>query len=125
MRKLVYTFFVLLCSCGNGDLVFFETGLLGKWQLEATKISPGSPVREWTPVSNGEVYLFSSDNTFRRTNSSDDQSGTFAFDEEILTLRPNGNASMQRYYVNFEGNKLILGFVGCIEECSYRYRRIP
>ncbi len=49
--------------------------------------------------------------------------GTFAVTEERLYLRFSCSSELIEpiYSISFDDNKLILGFIGCIEECSYRF----
>jgi hypothetical protein len=127
--KYVFPFlFLLLFGCADDDLIDKEINhdIIGMWQLEATKISPGGIV-DWTLLDNGEVYGFSKDGTFELSKWEGCKSpvlGTFAVTEERLYLRFSCNSELIEpiYRISFDGNKLILGFIGCIEECSYRFK---
>ena len=50
--------------------------------------------------------------------------GNYGFDDDnqILTILPQENNEL-RFNVQLKGDKMMLGFIDCIEECSYRYRR--
>lgn len=116
--------FFILSSCNEDGNLFVNNGVNGKWQLEATKLSPGSLVLEWTQVEDGEVYWFSSEGVYQNIDGAVTDEGDFLYNGEILTLSSNDGSNEIRFYVSFEDEKMILAFVGCIEECSYRYRRI-
>ncbi|MEK6155524.1 lipocalin family protein [Flavobacteriaceae bacterium 3-367] len=134
MRYFLPLFLLLFIGCSNNKqehnapLPLSASGLLGEWQLEATRISPGSPV-DWTEVSDGSRYTFESDRSFDFVSSDDaslGKSGSYEVEENLLTLRYSvqGENVARVYYMNFEDGKLVLQFVGCIESCSERYRRI-
>ena len=130
MKYIPTIIFVLFLGCADDDLISNSTNyeIIGKWQLEATKISPGGIV-DWSDVKNGEIYEFNTDGTLVLSAWQDCKApitGTFAIDEEMLLLEFSCNSNLYQpsYNIRFEDNKLILGFIGCIEECSYRYRPI-
>ena len=134
MRYFLPFLTLLFIGCSNNKqesntpLPLSASGILGEWQLEATRISPGSPV-DWTDVSNGPRYIFESDRSFdfiSSDNVSVSKSGSYEVEENLLTLRysTQGENVARVYYMNFEDGKLVLQFVGCIESCSERYRRI-
>ncbi|MGB5819594.1 MAG: lipocalin family protein [Saonia sp.] len=137
MRIILPYIFLVFIGCNNTnnkDILGRETplaanGIIGKWQLEATKISPGGPVLDWTLVSDGSIYTFEGDGTFSfidANNTDVNRSGTFKVEENELFLNfvRDGQNRDATYYMNFRDGKIILQFIGCIEECSERYRRI-
>ena len=130
MRYLFPFLFVMLLGCTDDDLIGDDVvhDIIGKWQLEATKISPGGIV-DWTFVDDGVVYEFSKDGTLQLSKWEGCKApvnGTFAIGEERLYLRFLCNSELYEpvYLISFEESKLILGFLGCIEECSYRFKKI-
>jgi hypothetical protein len=130
MKYIPTIIFVLFFGCTDDDLVKYQPDheIIGKWQLEATKISPGGIV-DWSEVKNGEIYEFNADGTFLLSRWEDCKApitGTFAIEEELLSIEISCSSTLYQpsYKIRFEDSKLILGFIGCIEECSYRYRPI-
>ncbi|AKA33873.1 hypothetical protein [Flagellimonas lutaonensis] len=127
MRIVILLLSVSFLACeedNSSEMPIGNSKIIGQWELEATRISPGDIVKEWTLVEDGEIYHFKSDGSFSRKNSSNDVSGNYGFDDDnqILTILPQENNQL-RFNVQLKGDKMILGFIGCIEECSYRYRR--
>jgi len=130
MKYIPTILFVLFLGCVDDDLNSNQINnvITGKWQLEATKISPGGIV-EWSNVTNGEIYEFKTDGAIVLSKwdaCKGPISGTFAIEEDKLFLEFSCNSQLYEpsYYIWFEEDKLILGFMGCIEECSYRFRAI-
>ena len=129
MKYIYPVLFILFFGCKADVDIMIEAidhPIIGKWQLEATKISPGGIV-DWTEVSNGEIQEFKSNGTFELSKSSICPklvNGTFNIFEDQLTLefKCDSNINVNGYYFRFNDNKLILSFIGCIEECSYRYK---
>lgn len=119
-----FLFLVLLLFSCEGDSIF-DDDLVGTWQLEATRISPGGAVTEWTSVENGEIYEFYSDGSYEKRIPEVTFIGTYVFEEnEILRLQSDTESDEISFYTSIIGNRMILGFIGCIEECSYRYKRL-
>lgn len=130
MKYILPILFLLFSGCSEDkDLIYqIDDEIIGKWQLEATKISPGGIV-DWSDVTNGEIYDFKSDGTLELSKLEGCKSpvaGTFTIVEDMLFLTYSCNSQMfePTYFFRFEDGKLILGFIGCIEECSYRYKSI-
>ena len=128
MKYFVPFLLLLFLSCADDDLIPTEIyhEIIGKWQLEATKISPGGIV-DWTFLDNGEIYDFMADGTLELSKWEGCKSpiiGTFAVADERVYLRFSCNSELNEpiYHISFDENKLILGFIGCIEECSYRFK---
>lgn len=134
MRTIFPFLLLLFISCNDSkdkpekEVPIRGSELLGKWQLEATKISPGGPV-EWTSVNNGGIYVFEPDGTFTFNDPGDtefNRSGTYSVEEDELSLsylRKGENADAV-YHMALAGGKLTLQFIGCIEECSERYKPV-
>jgi hypothetical protein len=122
--KYVFLFFILFSlGCSDDELTATElsgVNLIGKWQLEATKISPGGPV-DWSNVDNGTILEFKPNSFLEQSNSENNGTGIYRVEENKISITFSGTN-------NFTGlikdGKIIIGFVGCIEECSFRYRRI-
>jgi len=130
MKYILPILLLFVLGCTDDDLndKLADHDIIGEWQLEATKISPGGIV-DWSNVTNGEIYKFKSDGTLvlsRWDNCKAPINGAFAIDEDKLFLRFSCASTLHEpsYFIWFEESKLILGFVGCIEECSYRFRSI-
>jgi len=128
MKYIPTIIFVLFLGCTDDDLSSNQTDheIIGKWQLEATKISPGGLV-DWSDVTNGEIYEFKTDGKIILSKwdvCKGPINGTFFIDEDKLFLRFSCNSQSYEpnYNIWFEDGKLILGFIGCIEECSYRFK---
>ncbi|MBD1261075.1 hypothetical protein HZY62_10785 [Maribacter polysiphoniae] len=122
--------FLLILGCADDDLKGGEIDheIIGQWQLEATKISPGGIV-DWTRVDDGAIYDFQGDGSLELSKWDGCKApvnGTFAIAEEKLYLRFFCNSELYEpvYRILVEEKKLILGFIGCIEECSYRFKRV-
>lgn len=122
--------FFVSCFDTEEDEVYIPEDIkdiVGSWQLQATKISPGGPVSEWTTVNNGPIYTFKSDYTFtldKALNCNDNTLvGTFELKAGKLFLETfcNGSAYTPVYFIEFDFGKAIMQYDGCIEECSYRY----
>lgn len=130
MKYLTYAFVLFFFGCGKDDetLPVIDNKLYGKWQLEATKISPGGIVEDWTMVSNGTIIEFRSNGSYSDTSKvcGGIVNGIYSVKEGILSLRYvcNGNSMEANFRMNFSDDRLILANVGCIEECSYRYRKL-
>ena len=123
MNRYFFLFaFVCLVGCTDSFDPVIESDILGSWQLEATKISPGNVVENWTMVENGEILVLNQDGSFEIQGRDGTSSGTYTYEVELLTLTSDANTS--NFFVGFENDKMVLGFIGCIEECSYRYKRI-
>ncbi|MCL5244913.1 lipocalin family protein [Cellulophaga sp. 20_2_10] len=134
MRYVVCLLFLGVVACGlnkddDNDIPLTQGKLVGAWQLDATKISPGTVVKEWTAVKDGDIIKFNADYTFTHTNSYNCNNtpitGSYTFKEDIISFKGKCNDEdySPSYYVTFKDDKIILGFIGCIEECSYRYAR--
>ena len=130
MKYLLPIFLVLFSGCSKDEdlITGIDHEIIGKWQLEATKISPGGIV-DWSDVTNGEIYEFKFDGTLALSKLEECKSpvaGNFSIVEDKLLLNYSCNSQLYEpsYYFRFEDGKLILGFIGCIEECSYRYKPI-
>lgn len=131
--KYLVLFTMLLCACckvDNGtsdDLPLDQSQLTGQWELEATKISPGGPV-EWTADRSGITYSFNADGTFTYVvpeNIEYNKSGAFSLNGPELRLNYTRDSREfnDRYFMELDSGKLILQFIGCIEECKERYNR--
>jgi len=130
MKYIAVLLIVLVFSCDNSVNAFnsLAGGIVGQWQLEATKVSPGGTV-DWSLASQRNIYTFKSDGTFTFKNIKNDYydtSGTYFVEDNELFLnyardRKEVNAV---FYMQFKRSKLILEFIGCIEECKARYKRI-
>lgn len=127
--KYLLPFLILLflgCKADN-DSAFqpIEHAIIGKWQLEATKISPGGIV-DWSEVNADVIYEFKPNGVLELGSWGDCKgpiSGTFSIKDDKLYLKYTCNSEIFElgYYIWFEEDKLILGFIGCIEACSYRF----
>jgi hypothetical protein len=131
MKYIPTIFFVLFLGCVDDDLSDnqIHPDILGKWQLEATKISPGGMV-DWSYVTEGEEYEFKANGTMILSTWETCKgpiNGFFRLEEDqlFLTFRCDETLYEPGYLIWFEGDRLILGSMGCIEECSYRFRPIP
>ncbi len=110
-------------SCSESELrtvQLFGVNIIGKWQLEATKISPGGPV-DWSDVTDGPIIEFKPNGLAEVSNSENEQIGIYKIEEDGISIR---FSETNNYRGSIQEGKLILGFIGCIEECSFRYRRI-
>ena len=130
MKYILPILFLLFSGCSEDeDLIHrIDHEIIGKWQLEATKISPGGIV-DWSDVSNGEIYDFKPDGTLELSKLEECKApvaGTFTVFEDQLFITYSCNSQLYEpsYHFRLEDGKLILGFIGCIEECSYRYKPV-
>lgn len=130
MKYLRYVFVLFFFSCGKDDdtLPLITNELLGKWQLEATKISPGDIVENWTLVPNGPIFEFKANGSYTHNEKACGGivNGIYSTSGSVLTLRYQceNNAIETIFNMELTEGRLILSNVGCIEECSYKYRRI-
>lgn len=130
MKQLTCVFVLFLLSCGKDEdtLPLITNELLGKWQLEATKISPGDIVENWTTVMNGPIFEFKSNGSYTHNEKACGGivNGIYSTNESVLTLRYHceNNAIETNFNMSFAEGRLILSNVGCIEECSYKYRKM-
>ena len=130
MKYLTYVFVLFILSCGKDEdtLPLITNELLGKWQLEATKISPGDIVENWTMVTNGAIFEFKANGSYTHNEKACGGivNGIFSTNAQILTLRYHceNNSIETNFNMNFSEGDLILSNVGCIEECSYKYRKM-
>ena len=122
--KYAYLFLILLgLSCSDDEITVTElsgVNIIGKWQLEATKISPGGPV-DWSSVEDGAILEFKPTGFLERSNSNDNATGIYEIEENRISITFLGT---NEYIGSIRDGKLIIGFIGCIEECSFRYKRI-
>jgi len=130
MKHLTYVFILFLFSCGKDEdtLPKITNELLGKWQLEATKISPGDIVENWTTVSNGPMFEFKDNGSYTHNEKAcgGTVNGIYSTGNSVLTLRYHcdNHAIETNFNMNLSEDQLILSNVGCIEECSYKYRKM-
>lgn len=134
VRILLGLFSLCLVSCEtNNELPSSQiplTGInvTGNWELIETKISPGGEV-DWSPAEDSDMYIFAADGIYQYRSSTvpeADQNGTYTIEDGILRLRyDNNDGAMVEsgYFLNLDGDEMILGYIGCIEECSYKYKR--
>tara|TARA_R110002049_G_scaffold293156_4_gene478024 strand:+ start:4829 stop:5233 length:405 start_codon:yes stop_codon:yes gene_type:complete len=133
MRYLAILVIVCLIGCDSentdANVPKEIEKLVGVWQLEATKISPGSIVLNWTPVKDGGVISFKSDYSFTQSGVANCNisliRGSYTILENKITLNAtcNGAGYTPSFYITHKDSKIILNYDGCIEECSYRYIR--
>ncbi|NJB72110.1 hypothetical protein GGR42_002601 [Saonia flava] len=140
MRYLSLFIFLLWVSCEkeNGQVIDNEielskTNLLGKWKLEATRVSPGYPV-DWSMVENGNEFIFLMDGSYTEYDSkkpSGISGGIYSIEDQefygtVLLLKYEylDQQHENRYTVELSSKKMIMSGVGCIEGCSYSYKRI-
>lgn len=132
MRYLYIIVLVLLNSCdeGNKNGVFVAlngSNILGVWQLEATKISPGGHV-DWSDFSDHVEYTFNSDGTFfyeYAENPEQNKSGSYNFSDEklLLSYLSEDQQISVSFHMQITNGKLLLQNIRCIEECRERYVR--
>ncbi|WP_394971192.1 hypothetical protein [uncultured Croceitalea sp.] len=70
---------------------------------------------------NGPILEFKPNGFIEVGNSKNGQTGIYKAEENDISIR---FLETSNYTGSVEEGKLVLGFVGCIEECSFRYRRI-
>ena len=136
MKRVV--FFVSLMyfiSCNSesesafGATPLGSNAIVGQWKLEATKISPGGPV-EWSDAIYKDVYKFDLSGTFRFISDQDAQynkTGSYAVDGNELTLTYDTSTDGIKksvFYFSIDDSKLLLDYIGCIEECRLRFVRL-
>ncbi|MCK0190412.1 hypothetical protein [Arenibacter sp. F20364] len=130
MKQLTYLFILLLIGCGKDEdtLPLITNELLGIWQLEATKISPGDIVENWTAVTNGPMFEFKANGSYTHNEKACGGivNGIYSTSDSLLTMRYHckNDAIETNFNMSFSEGKLILSNVGCIEECSYKYRKM-
>lgn len=124
-----------LVSCDNkndrtaNEIPFGASKIVGDWELVETKISPGGPV-DWSPAEYKDTYSFALDGTYVYTNLLDgdfSHNGTYSVEENELTLRyisREGANTSSAHYMGLKDNEMILNYIGCIEECSLKFKRV-
>ena len=128
MKKLTACFIaaiaILSLHCHKKiDETATNPALEGYWKLKDTRVSPGTPVIDWTPAPSDDLYVeFAGNNVFK--------SNAFFFagynryqvvnDSLVQLSAGSGNPLSVQY--RFPESLLQLNPT-CIEECSYRFKR--
>lgn len=129
-----FVLFLLLgsSSCdkeSQDDSIPLNAGkITGSWQIVSESYSIGGPHIIET-IKDGGIYNFNLDGTFNYgQDTSPNFSGTFIFDEDILTIRymQDGNNVTRKLKALFEENRVVLipWDPICIEGCSTTLQRI-
>ena len=91
MKKLLLLFIVSsLLSCSKNDVeetIIIDSPILGKWQQDGFGAEPN-----WHSVTNGIIYEFLSDGTYKVSNSSNNYTGHY----NVIT-GANANKSLTFY----------------------------
>jgi len=121
--QLIIAGIVVLSSCKKAQqVVDLSPGLIGKWTLVETMISPGNSV-PWTKVPNGKnsLLLFKKDSTFSGTFSN---SGSFhtTNSSTIQLISPDQTKSV--YYYSLHSDTLITFGSTCIEACGFKFLKV-
>lgn len=134
--KRYFILFLLLgfSSCDKeskeNTITLNASKIIGSWQIVSESYSIGGP-QIVKKVKDGGIYSFRLDHTFTFDYSQDTSlnfSGTFTFEEEILTIRyklPESNVT-RKLKALFEDNMVVLipWDPVCIEGCSTTLQRI-
>jgi len=135
MKSLFLTilFSCLFISCDRDENSIKNTSIIGTWRLTQAKISDGGLDTKWKSVKNGEQYTFNADSTFTSTQFSECSTGHFTTDGNIIELDydcdnfntglENSEGKLTRYF-RVENNTLFLNPSNCIEECTYKLKKI-
>jgi len=121
--QLIIAGIVVLCSCKKAQpVVDLSPGLIGKWTLIETMISPGTSV-PWTKVPNGKnsLLLFKKDSTFSGTFYN---SGSFHTTNSgtIQLISPDQTKSV--YYYSLHADTLTTFGSTCIEGCGFKFLKM-
>ncbi len=131
---IVFVIFFLACNSDNDfeDLPqnaedIRSSELVGKWVLEATRISPGGIV-DWTEDNSGSNITFDLDRSFIWDYNNDTEvlRGTYAVEDNLLKLMYNDiqAGEIERLYrLTMEGSIFQINYIGCIESCTLQFRR--
>ncbi len=116
---------LLLFSCTKNEAETVENeGILGKWNLIETRISPGGIV-DWAAVSeeNKETIIFYGSGRYHSTKSNLQTSYIYNQEDSIITINKLGNQKFKMRIIKLEPNLLEVWGTACIEGCGYRYTR--
>ncbi len=133
MRYFFAFLFVCCLSCSSNEaeeefIPVSASNIVGSWDLKATKISPGNEV-DWSPNEQLDNYTFSLDGTFTRESEFLEDgtiAGTYTITDNQIAftyISKTGDPANPRYFYKLSSSELILSYIGCIEECSLRYRK--
>jgi hypothetical protein len=112
------------CKKESDDEVHGE-GLVGKWVLKQTLISPG-PVGEWEHYWGPRVSLtFRDDGTMESSRQDDlnDPFDRYQVNGNYITFYQNSSTDSLRKGYNLNGNELVL-WGPCFEPCGSKYKRV-
>jgi len=128
MKRQFYQLIILgigfLCSCKKAQpVVDLSPGLIGKWTLIETMISPGNAV-PWTKVPNGKnsLLLFKKDSTFSGTFFNNSGSFHTTDSRTIQLISPDQTKSV--YYYSLHADTLITSGSTCIEACGFKFLKV-
>lgn len=126
-------FSCLFISCEREENSIKNTTIIGTWKLTQAKISDGGIDTKWRAVKNGYEYTFNTDSTFTSTEFSNCSTGRFTTSGRILALRydcenfntghENAEGKQTRYF-RIENKTLFLNPSTCIEECTYKLKKV-
>jgi hypothetical protein len=127
MQKLmVLVLFVTITSligCSKSKKEEGHTSIVGKWKLKEYKLSPGTPVIDWTPASSDIFLEFTADGKMITTGvpmlSPVFDRYSVMNDSMLLIKMATGAAALTLRY-NHTPSLLTIHYP-CIEECTYRY----
>lgn len=124
--SLIFIVFALIGCVEEFTGPITENTIVGVWQLEATRISPGGEAVH-SNITNGPIYRFNGDGTYTLSdpkNMNNTQSGTYVIENDKLILHNTEDEdTFIQFLSRFSEGKLLLNFAGCIEECTYIYTR--
>lgn len=135
MKSLFLTclFTFLFISCDREEIAIKNTSIIGTWRLIKARISDGGLDTKWRLVKSGDQYTFNADSTFTSTQFSECSKGHFTTNGNILALDfdcenfhtglENSEGKQTRYF-RIENNALYLNPTNCIEECTYKFKKI-
>ncbi|MBW7960611.1 lipocalin family protein [Patescibacteria group bacterium] len=118
--SVIFSFF----SCNDDDNKVQEKSILGSWKLIEVYGSDGGQ-GQWTPIENGYVYEFRSDNTLLSNRFSCNGTYQNLSDSVLISFDCDDTQFNASYEFSFEGNKLILSNSSdCDEGCVEKYEKV-
>lgn len=118
---------IILLACNKSAPSYYNSGLVGKWQLTEYFISPGD-AGKWYPATGVNTIEFSSDKSFKSSNGAYNNAIGFTIIDSAkleFVLPTQVPSVMECYYaIEDNGATLVLSPIGCIEGCSNKYKAV-
>ncbi|MDT0642896.1 lipocalin family protein [Zunongwangia sp. F363] len=125
LSSLALLLMIFGCNSEEEEITVLDVNvqnITGTWELTESYVSPGGET-EWRPVKNGNIYTFFDNGKFSSSGRQNCSEGEFTLEDNILQL--DCEEEHLSWRVDTLGSRvMILGGIGCIEACLYKYKRI-